>query len=162
MLRPRRMGDWTQKLREARPKGETAAAESAEDDDQGHMSAAGVGRARAMADAGVDEGTERWVSSVSISDEHDGKVTVAITIDLGSATIPPGMDAELKVAGGDVIPGTRFRIAFARGTCSATLEVGAEAAHIVQAHAMGKLVAQFEKWPSQTDRPSRTRESPRR
>lgn len=155
------MSDWTQKLRAARPQGPTAREESAEDDEQGHMSAADLGK-RMGADSGLEEGTERWVSSVSIGDQHAAGATLRITIDLGPTGLPPGMEAQLKIAGGEVIPGTRFHVTVSGGTCSATLEVGPEAARILQAHAQGKLVAVFEKWPAQDDCPPPKREAPRR
>lgn len=157
------MGDWTQRLREARADALTGVNETAEDDDQGHMSAAEVGkRLGAGADAALEEGTERWVSSVSISAQHAEGATLAITIDLGRAGLPPGIEAQLKIAGGEVIPGTRFHVTCAGGSCSATLEAGPEAARILQAHAQGKLVAVFEKWPAEKDPPPRKREAPHR
>lgn len=155
------MGDWTQRLREARSDAVTGIEETAKDDEQGHMSAAEIGK-RMGADAGVEEGTERWVSSVSISAQHAEGATLVITIDLGAAKVPPGIEAQLKIAGGEVIPGTRFHVTVAGGTCSATLEAGPEAARILQAHAQGKLVAVFEKWPAEKDPPPRKREAPHR
>jgi len=156
------MGDWTQKLRTARPEGATAVDETAEDEDQGHMSAADLGKLRMGAGAGVDDGTERWVSGVSISDQRGDRAKLTITIDLGPSGIPPAIEAQLKIAGGERIPGTRFRVTVAGGSCVATLDVDEHAARILQAHALGELVAVFERWPAPADRPSRTPEAPRR
>src|SRR5262249_54170215 len=131
------MGDWMQKLRGA-PKDAATTVEETADEDQGEMSAADIGRMRMGADA-QGEGTERWVSGISISDQHGDRAKLTITIDLGPSGVPPGIEAQLKIAGGEAIPGTRFRVTVAGKSCFATLDVGEHAARILQAHALGKL-----------------------
>ena len=138
------MGDWIQKLREERPKGAGVVPYAEEDEDRGNMSASEIGKRRT--DAGADEGSERWVSSVAVSDQHGDRAKLAITIELGPSGLPPGVDAQLRIAGGDLIPGTHFRVTVAGGSCFAVLDVDEHAGTILQAHAQGNLVAVFTKW----------------
>jgi hypothetical protein len=150
------MGDWIHRLREARADGATGFDETAEDAEQGHMSAADLARQRMGGDAGADEGAERWVSSVSVSGQGEARVRISITIDLGPSGVPPSKSAQLKILGGELIPGTRFDVSWDGKSCSATLEVEEQAARIFHASALGKLVAHFDKWPE--ERPPARRE----
>ncbi len=155
MLWARRMGDWIHKLRDDRPRGAGVVPYADEDEDRGHMSASEIGKLRV--DAGADEGSERWVTSVAVSDPHGDRAKLAITIELGPSGLPPGVDAQLKIAGGEPIPGTHFRVTVAGGSCFAVLDVGEQAPAILQAHALGRLVAVFTKWEPPRRQPSDSR-----